>query len=196
MKPLPKLNKLAHKAVTADSANRNASSALTESKKPANDVQKTTGKLAIKAITKTVQKQPIKLPATTLKPTVKSGFSSYDRLTRLKNKIQKQQQEQAFNEATKQRSVSIMDAKPLLVPRTMVPLTREQQYQKNTSTSHVGSITKHDNGTCTIHREQILGSPVEATTSSFACGESKFDKHFKEHMQKVKNTFKTPSTND
>ncbi len=196
MNPLPRLNKPAHKAVTADSANRNASSALTESKTPANDVQKATGKLAIKAISKTVQTQPIKLPATTLKPIVKSGFSSYDRLTRLRNKVQKQQREQAFSEAIQQRSVSIMDAKPLPIPHTIVPLTREQQYQKNTSTSHVSSITKHDNGACTIHREQILGSPVEATTSSFACGESKFDRHFREHMQKVKNTLKTPSTNN
>jgi len=115
----------------------------------------------------------------------RGGFSSYDRLSRLRNKLNNQQRDQAFEELTQQRSVSIMDGEPFPVPKTTVPLTLEQQYEKNTSKSHVGSITKNDNGTCTIHREQILGSPVEATTSSFACGESKFDKSFREHMQKV-----------
>ena len=78
-----------------------------------------------------------------------------------------------------------MDGEPFPVPKTLVPLTADQQHKLNTSTSHVGSITKNDNGTCTIQREQILGSPVAATTSYFSCGESKFDKSFREHMQKV-----------
>jgi len=115
----------------------------------------------------------------------RGGFSSYDRLSRLRNKLNNQQRDQAFEELTQQRSVSIMDGDPLPVPKAIIGLTREQKYKKNTSNSHVGSITKNDNGTCTIHRAQIYGSPVEATTASFACGESKFDKSFREHMQKV-----------
>jgi len=115
----------------------------------------------------------------------RGGFSSHDRLSRLRNKLNNQQRDQAFEELTQQRSVSIMDGDPLPVPKAIIPLTIEQKYKKNTSNSHVGSITKNDNGTCTIHRAQILGSPVEATTASFACGESKFDKSFREHMQKV-----------
>lgn len=117
--------------------------------------------------------------------TSKGSFSSYDRLSRLRNKLDKQQREQAFADLTQQRSASIMDGEQFPVPETIVPLTREQKYIQNTSKSHVGSITKNDNGTCTIQREQILGSPVEATTSTFGCGESKFDKSFREHMQKV-----------
>ena len=115
----------------------------------------------------------------------RGSFSSYDRLSRLRNKLKNQQRDQAFTELTQQRSVSIMDGDPFPVPKTIVPLTQEQKYNKTTNNNHTGSITKNDNGTCTIHREQILGSPVEATTSSFACGESKFDKSFREHMQKV-----------
>ncbi len=122
----------------------------------------------------------------------RGGFSSYDRLSRLRNKLKNQQRDQAFEELTQQRSVSIMDGDPLPVPKAIIGLTREQEYKKNTSKSHVGSITKNDNGTCTIHREQILGSPVEATTSSFACGESKFDKSFREHMQKVQAKLNVP----
>jgi len=115
----------------------------------------------------------------------RGGFSSYDRLSRLRKKLETQQRDEAFAELTQKRSASIMDGEPFPVPKTTVPLTREQKHKLNTSNSHVGSITKNDNGTCTIYREQILGSPVEATTSSFACGESKFDKSFREHMQKV-----------
>lgn len=119
-------------------------------------------------------------------PGVSQGsFSSYDRLSRLRTKLDRQQRQQAFAELTQKRSDSIMHGEPFPVPKSFVPLTTEQKYKQNTSTSHVGSITKNDNGTCTIYREQMLGSPVEATTASFACGESKFDKSFREHMQKV-----------
>ena len=115
----------------------------------------------------------------------RGNFSSYDRLSRLRKKLDNQQRDQAFAELTQKRSASTMDGEPFPVPKTLVPLTADQQHKLNTSTSHVGSITKNDNGTCTIQREQILGSPVAATTSYFACGESKFDKSFREHMQKV-----------
>ena len=114
-----------------------------------------------------------------------TNFSSYDRLSRLRKNIESQQRQQAFGELTQKRSASSMDGEQFPVPKTIVPLTAEQQYILNTSTSHVGSITKNNNGTCTIYREQVLGSPVEATTSYFACGESDFDKSFREHMQKV-----------
>jgi len=117
--------------------------------------------------------------------TSRGNFSSYDRLSRLRKKLNDQQRNNAFTELTQQRTASIMDGEQFPVPETIVPLTTEQKYKQNTSKSHVGSITKNDNGTCTIQREQILGSPVEATTSYFGCGESKFDKSFREHMQKV-----------
>lgn len=115
----------------------------------------------------------------------KKTFSSYDKLSRLRKKLRNQEQAQAFEQLIQQRSASIMDGDQFSVPKTIIPLTREQKYKKNTNTSHVGSITKNDNGTCTIRREQILGSPVHATTSIFACGESNFDKSFREHMKKV-----------
>jgi len=117
--------------------------------------------------------------------TSRGNFSSYDRLSRLRQKLDNQQRDKAFADLTQQRSVSAMDGEQFPVPESIIPLTREQKYIQNTSKSHVGTITKNDNGTCTIYREQILGSPVEATTSTFACGESKFDKGFREHMQKV-----------
>ncbi|WP_231731450.1 hypothetical protein [Colwellia sp. TT2012] len=119
-------------------------------------------------------------------PSVSQGsFSSYDRLTRLRNKLANQQQEQAFAELTQKRSASIMHGEPFPVPHTVVPLTRDQKHKLNTSVSNNTRITKHDNGSCTMVTEQMIGSPIEATTSYFACGESKFDTSFREHMQKV-----------
>ena len=124
--------------------------------------------------------------------TGKGNFSSYDRLSRLREKLGNQQRDQAFAELTQPRSNSVMDGDPFPVPKTIVPLTVDQQKKLNTSSSHVGSITKNDNGTCTIYREQMLGSPVHATTAHFACGESKFDRSFREHMEKVQAKFKVP----
>jgi hypothetical protein len=115
----------------------------------------------------------------------RGSFSSYDRLSNLRKKLDNQQREQAFAELTQNRSASMMDAEPFPVPKTIVPLTVEQQKKLTTSTSHVGSITKNDDGTCTIYRAQMLGSPVQATTASFPCGESQFDKSFRLHMKKV-----------
>lgn len=122
---------------------------------------------------------------------IRGSFSSYDRLSSLRKKLDNQQREQAFAEVSQKRSSSMMDADPFPVPKTIVPLTVEQKYKLTTSTSHVGSITKNDDGTCTIYRAQILGSPVPATTSYFACGESLFDKSFRLHMKKVQAKFNT-----
>lgn len=113
-------------------------------------------------------------------------FSSFEQLTRLRQKINKRQREQALSELTQERTLSVMNGEPFPVPRSVVPLTADQQAKGRTTTSHVGSITKNDDGTCTIHREQMLGSPVEATTAHFSCGESKFDASFRQHMKKVK----------
>ena len=116
----------------------------------------------------------------------KTNYADLYGLSRLRKKLDKINREQAFAELTQKRSASIMDGEPFPVPKAIIPLSQEQKYKKNTSTNHTGSITKNDNGTCTIKREQMLGSPIEATTSYFACGESKFDKGFREHMKKVR----------
>ncbi|GAW94991.1 MULTISPECIES: hypothetical protein [Colwellia] len=113
------------------------------------------------------------------------SFSSFERLSRLRQKVAEQQRQQAFTELTQKRSASIMHGEPFPVPHTVVPLTRDQKHKLNTSVSNNTRITKNDNGSCTMVTEQMYGSPIEATRTSFACGESKFDKGFREHMQKV-----------
>lgn len=79
-----------------------------------------------------------------------------------------------------------MHGEQTVVPPSLVKLTPEQARNKNTTKmSNDISITKHEDGTCTIDRAQFLGSPVEGSSSVFACGERKFDKSFREHMKKV-----------
>ncbi len=114
------------------------------------------------------------------------NFSSYSRLSRLRKKLDDQQRDKAFAELTQKRSASAMDGEQFPVPHSLKQLTPDEKYKMNTVQSGHHKITKNDNGSCTIHREQMLGSPIEATTSTFACGESKFNKSFREHMQKVR----------
>ncbi|QBG36146.1 hypothetical protein [Litorilituus sediminis] len=117
-------------------------------------------------------------------PKTKS-FSAYGQLNKLRNSINQQMLEKDFQEYQAVRSHSKMHAQPFPVPHSEVQLTPEQIKEKNTSNYGGGTITKLDNGLCIIEREQFIGSPVEASTSAFNCGESKFDASFREHMKKV-----------
>lgn len=118
----------------------------------------------------------------------KAGFSSFKQLESLRKSIKEKVMAEGVATHQQFRSPSIMHGAQMPVTRSNQPLTLEEVHEKNTlKMSDNISITKHDNGTCIIEREQFLGSPVEGSTSAFACGESKFDKSFREHMRKVQN---------
>ncbi|TPH15604.1 hypothetical protein [Litorilituus lipolyticus] len=114
------------------------------------------------------------------------SFSAYGQLSKLRDSINKDMVQKEMDERNVFRSASEMTADQIPVPHSQVKLTPQQEKEKNTSNFGGGTITKYDDGYCIIEREQMLGSPVESTTSAFACGESKFDKSFKEHMKKVR----------
>ena len=115
----------------------------------------------------------------------KRTFSAYGQLSKLRDSINKDMVQKEMDERNVFRSASEMTADQIPVPHSQVKLTPQQEKEKNTSNFGGGTITKYDDGYCIIEREQMLGSPVESTTSAFACGESKFDKSFREHMKKV-----------
>ena len=118
--------------------------------------------------------------------TLPETFSSFSQLQNLRKSIKEKQISQALEERHVSRSLSVMDGAQIPVPHSKKQISPEQIKEKNTmKMSGSISITKNDNGTCIIEREQFLGSPVEASTSFFSCGESKFDKSFREHMKKV-----------
>ena len=130
---------------------------------------------------------PSSLP---VRPAIRSSsLSSHQSLSRLRNSINQQLANDFSSEQTQVRSASKMHGEQLPVPHSEVALTAEEKHHKNTRRTHANAITKNDDGTCTIVREQILGSPVEASVSGFACGESKFDKSFREHMKAVNKKF-------
>ncbi len=121
-----------------------------------------------------------------LQKPVQATFSAYQQLDSLRNSINKQMMAKEVSQQQKFRSASVMHAEQIPVPHSEVQLTPEQERDKRTTKmSDEISITKYDNGVCTIEREQFLGSPVPASSSAFACGESKFDKGFRVHMEKV-----------
>ena len=114
-------------------------------------------------------------------------FSAYKQLNSLRDSINEKMMNQELAELQQFRSPSVMHGKQIPVPHSNEQLTPEQEREKRTTKmSNDISITKYDNGVCTITREQFLGSPVEGSSSAFACGESKFDKSFREHMKKVR----------
>ncbi|WP_159817902.1 hypothetical protein [Colwellia sp. 20A7] len=125
-------------------------------------------------------------PKVTKKESATPSFSSYQQLQNLRSSLNNKMLTQEFSESQQFRSPSMMHGEQIPVPHSDKQLSEEEIRQKNTARmSNDISITKNDNGTCIIKREQFLGSPVEASTSFFACGESKFDKNFREHMKKV-----------
>ena len=117
---------------------------------------------------------------------IRASFSAYQQLDSLRNAINENITSQEFSKQQQFRSPSVMHGKQIPVPHSEVVLTPEQKREQNTTKmSDDISITKYDNGICTIEREQFLGSPVEGSSSAFVCGESKFDKSFRQHMKKV-----------
>ena len=119
--------------------------------------------------------------------TIQPNISSYKQLENLRNSINKQMIEKTPSSYQQYRTPSAMNTNQKLVPHSTLQLTPEQEREKKiTKMSDDISITKYDNGICTIERKQFVGSPVEGSTSAFSCGESKFDKSFREHMKKVR----------
>lgn len=115
-----------------------------------------------------------------------TNFSSYQQLDKLRKSIDDKIMSEELSQLQQFRSPSVMHGEQIPVPHSQKQLTPEQERDKNTTKmSDSISITKHDNGVCIIEREQFLGSPVEGSSSAFDCGESKFDKSFREHMKKV-----------
>ena len=145
-----------------------------EQKKPAPDVT-SIAPLAVKANTETKTKK-----------VVQTTFSAYQQLDNLRRTINEKMMADELSELQQFRSLSLMHSQQESIPHSVIPLTPEQEREiKTTRMSDDISITKHDNGICTIERKQMLGSPIEGSSSAFACGESKFDKSFREHIKKV-----------
>ena len=158
-------------ALESNNITTNVTSTVSLSSKPKSEPK---SKLSTKTKTKT--KKPIQ-----------ATFSAYKQLNSLRNSINEKIMADELSDLQQFRSPSVMHGEQVPVPHSTEQLTPEQKREKNTTKmSDDISITKYDNGICTIERKQFLGSPVEGSSAAFACGESKFDKSFREHMKKVR----------
>tara|TARA_R110001583_G_scaffold1152_13_gene9578 strand:+ start:1014 stop:1811 length:798 start_codon:yes stop_codon:yes gene_type:complete len=123
---------------------------------------------------------------TKTKEPVQATFSSYQQLENLRHSINEKIIAEELSKLHQFRSPSVMHGEQIPVPHSAIQLTPEQEKEKRTTKmSDNISITKYDNGVCTIEREQFPGSPVSGSSSAFTCGESKFNQSFRKHMKKV-----------
>jgi len=165
--------------------------------KPETDIQTTSKKemQQNKTINNMIEQSKLVKPVTTgvalakdaeSTKSIKATFSAYKQLNNLRSAINEKIIAEQLLERQQFRSASVMHGKQIPVPHSNLQLTPEQEQEKRTTKSGNISITKYDNGICTIERKQFLGSPIPESSSAFACGESKFDKNFREHMKKVR----------
>ena len=154
-----------------------------EDKKEAVDIVEVKAKKPLNPSSSTSQTARSLPQAKTYAP---ASFSAYKQLDKLRDSINNKIVSEELSQLQQHRSPSVMHGEQIPVPHSEKQLTPEQEREKNTiKMSDSISITKHDNGVCIIERDQFLGSPVEGSSSAFDCGESKFDKSFREHMKKV-----------
>ncbi len=129
------------------------------------------------------QPKPAPMPAP-----VNRKLDSFTQLQRLRSKLnnsaaiitdgpyQKYQPPSAFNPNAKS------------VPHSVPLKDEEKERRKNTKNMGSGiAITKGDDGVCEIRQDlSVYGLTEGSSIQKFSCGESKFDKSFREHMKKVK----------
>ena len=107
-------------------------------------------------------------------------------LSRLKDKINKQIIDQEMYNYYKPNTGSVMLGTPNYVPHSFVENTEKKTIASTASQVGNGfSITKNDNGVCTLTEDLSAIGLQGKTTSGFKCGLSKDEKSFKNHMQKV-----------
>ncbi len=138
--------------------------------------------------TETPKKITNNLPAISSAKQVSAQALLHQLRAKLNSHISKQQS----IEFSQHRSSSIMHAQPALVPHSSKIISPEQQAQSNTNRlSNDISITKRADGTCSIAQD-LTNVGMEGITahSSFSCGESAFDKSFREHMEEVSRKLK------
>ncbi|XQW85646.1 hypothetical protein ACOYR1_02615 [Thalassotalea piscium] len=123
----------------------------------------------------------------TVKKTTTANFS-YNNIRRLREKIQQQNNAQLQRELSQPNTGSLLHGTPSLVPHSTRPMSIDQKKKQATlSMSADKSIVKGDDGNCSLVEDlSVVGMEGITAVSHFSCGESKFDRSFREHMDKVR----------
>lgn len=117
-----------------------------------------------------------------------STFSALNQLNNLQTSITQTIINQNLEQQQRHRSVSSMHVQPLSVPHSKKQISLEEKHKAaTTQLSGSLSITKGDDGVCTITQDlSNVGMEGASSTQAFSCGKSKFDKNFRQHMDKVR----------
>jgi len=138
--------------------------------------------------------QPSTPLVTTVDPQLKKqqtkpvkNYTNSQRLSRLKDKIKQQIIKQEVYNYSKPNTGSIMHGTPTYVPHSVVEDTEKKTISSTPSQVGNGfSITKNDNGICTLTEDLSTIGLQGKTTSQFGCGLSKSEKAFNNHMKNVR----------
>ena len=188
------------------SAQKMSMESLPSKNKVANEIikvkklkSKTTEKITQKPSIKTKNIDTIKateLPKTPPKslqsealPTPSTGkIDSFKQLQKLRSRLSQSAANNADIPNQDYQAPSIFNTKVKLVPHSSPLKDEEKERAKNTKKIGGGiAITKGDDGRCSITQDMsVYGLSEGSSTQFFSCGESKFDKSFREHMKKVK----------
>lgn len=135
------------------------------------------------------------LPPAILKPATESPskppqipskkLDSFTQLQRLRSRVNSAP---SANPYQTYQPPSAFNTSPNTVPHSVPIKDEEKEREKNTKNMGAGiAITKSDDGTCSVTQDMsVYGLSEGSSTQYFICGESKFDKSFREHMKKVK----------
>ncbi|WP_143764333.1 hypothetical protein [Cognaticolwellia mytili] len=115
-------------------------------------------------------------------------LDSFTQLQRLRSKLNQSARTPTDNPYQRYKSPSVFNSNPKAVPHS-VPL-KDEEKEREKSTKNMGggiAITKGENGSCEIKQDMsVYGLNEGSSIQKFSCGETKFDKSFREHMKKVK----------
>jgi hypothetical protein len=115
-------------------------------------------------------------------------LDSFTQLQRLRSKLNRSAIESSDNPYQTYQPPSAFNTSPKTVPHAVPLKDEEKEREKNTKAMGAGiAITKNDDGTCSVTQDMsAYGLSEGSSTQYFNCGESKFDKSFREHMKKIK----------
>tara|TARA_R110002124_G_scaffold73248_2_gene196551 strand:+ start:62453 stop:63241 length:789 start_codon:yes stop_codon:yes gene_type:complete len=128
----------------------------------------------------------VPMPPPTPKP-VDRKLDSFTQLQRLRSKLNNNAAINTDNPYQKYQPPSVFNKTVESVPHS-IPLKDEEKARENRTKNMAAgiAITKGEDGRCSITQDlSVYGLSEGSSTQFFACGESKFDKNFREHMKKV-----------
>ena len=174
----PSINKPA-----IDLADKNTVTPLHKTIKKSSISSTTNNTITLPKASNTEPDSPLPLPAPSNKK-----LDSFTQLQRLRSKLNKGSAPTVDNPYQHDQPPSIFNATTKTVPHS-VPLKDEEKVrEQNTKNMGAGiAITKGDDGRCSVTQDMsAYGLSEGSSVQFFSCGESKFDKSFREHMKAVK----------